>query len=158
MSAMHGDVLPPSSAVRDTTRTRFDAAFFGAVNRFVEPAVRAGLGSPGLAPTGLVVLETTGRASGLTRRVPLVGTLVGRLLVVATLRVDQSQWLGNVRQDPTVRYWLFGQPYRARAVTIMPGGDALAVDDLDARALAALLRAPATLFGLAFVILVRDAD
>ena len=155
---MQSGVPSPPSSARYTVTTRFDSVFFHLLNSLVEPAVRAGFGSPGLTPTGLVVLETTGRTSGLTRRVPLIGTLVGRFLVVGTVRAQRAQWVRNVRNDPTVRYWLFGQPYRARAVTIMPRGDVAVVDDLDTRALAAPLRAAADALGMAFVILVRVAD
>jgi F420H(2)-dependent quinone reductase len=38
--------------------------------------VRAGCGSPGLLPAGMVVLETTGAKSGLPRRVPLLATVL----------------------------------------------------------------------------------
>ncbi len=140
------------------TPARFDAVFFDTLNKVVEPLVRAGLGSPGLLPSGLIVLETTGRTSGLTRRVPLVGTLVGRFVVVGTLRVERAQWLRNLRNDPAVRYWLLGQPWRARATTIMPSGDPPRIDDREMRALAAPLRAAATAFGWAFVILVPVTD
>jgi hypothetical protein len=54
---------------------RIEADFFRALNALVEPAVHAGCGSPGLLPTGLIVLETTGAKSGQPRRVPLLAGL-----------------------------------------------------------------------------------
>src|SRR5712692_8484496 len=109
----------PTENLRADNAT-LESRLFDALNRVVEPAVRAGFGSPGLAPTGLIVLETTGRRSGFSRRVPLIGTLVGRYVVVGTARAVRSQWLRNASRDPNVRYWLFGQPRRARAVVITP--------------------------------------
>lgn len=46
------------------------AEFFRTLNALVEPAMRAGCVSPGVLPTGKVLLETTGAKSGLPRRVP----------------------------------------------------------------------------------------
>ena len=40
--------------------------FFRMLNRLVEPRIRAGLGSPCLAPGGVIVLETRGRRTGST--------------------------------------------------------------------------------------------
>ena len=41
-------------------RQRLERNFFRALNSVVEPAVRRGLGSPRLAPSTLIVLESTG--------------------------------------------------------------------------------------------------
>lgn len=147
----------PSESLRADNAT-LESQFFDALNRVAEPAVRAGFGSPGLTPTGLIVLETTGRRSGLSHRVPVIGTLVGGHVVVGTVRVGRSQWLRNASHDPNVRYWLLGQPHRARAVVIRPNGEMPAIDEPDARAIAALLRGAATMFGWAFVILLRATD
>ncbi|GIW13663.1 MAG: hypothetical protein KatS3mg062_1102 [Tepidiforma sp.] len=91
--------------------------FFRALNAFVEPAVRAGLGGPCLIPCGLIVLETTGRRSGLPRRTPLLASLIDRCLVVATVR-PHSHWVRNARANPSVRYWLNGREHRGRAHVI----------------------------------------
>src|ERR1700730_909338 len=80
--------------------------FFGALNALVEAAVRAGCASPGLFPTGMVLLETTGAKSGLPRRVPLLATVLEGCLFVGTARGARSQWLRNLRAEPRVRYWL----------------------------------------------------
>ena len=135
-----------------------EVSFFRAINSVVEPLARAGVGSPGLIPTGLVVLETSGRKSGLPRRVPLVAMLSAGHVVVGTVRVRNSQWLRNVLHTPDVRYWLGGQPYHARAVVVMPGADLPDMDEPSARCIAAALGAPATAVGAAFVILVTSDD
>jgi len=79
----------------------------------VRPAVRVGLGNPWPLGGGLILVETTGRRSGLPRQVPLVAGRVGDSLVVSTVRAD-SQWLRNLEADPRVRLWLTG---RARSAT-----------------------------------------
>jgi hypothetical protein len=56
------------------------------LNRVVEPIVRRGVGSPRLAPSGFIVLETVGRKSGELRRSPLAATRIGRHMIVATFR------------------------------------------------------------------------
>ena len=72
------------------------------------PAVRAGCGSPGLLPAGMVVFETTGAKSGLPRRVPLLATVLEGCLFVGTARSGRSHWLRNLRAEPRVRYWPAG--------------------------------------------------
>jgi deazaflavin-dependent oxidoreductase (nitroreductase family) len=95
--------------------------FFRTLNWFVEPAVRAGLGTSVAGP-GAFVLETTGRQSGLPRRVPLLGTRVGDTIVVSTTRAG-SQWIRNVEHHPVVDVWVAGRRRRATAnVVRLPGG------------------------------------
>ncbi len=43
---------------------RGEAEFFRTLNAFVEPVIMAGCGAPGLLPSGMIVLETTGAKSG----------------------------------------------------------------------------------------------
>jgi hypothetical protein len=135
--------------------TAAEAALYRALNRVVEPAVRAGIGSPCVfAPAGLIVLETRGQSSGLARAVPLFAMLVDGHAVASTLRVRTSQWLRNAQQCPEVRYWLGGRVHEARAHVVMPGDDAPAMGDDGVNWLLEALRAPAAALGAAFVVLV----
>jgi hypothetical protein len=130
---------------------------FRMLNAVVEPLVRAGLGSPGLLPWGAVVLETTGRISGRALRVPVLATVVGDLVVVASVRPG-SQWVRNLAAQPRTHYWMGGGRRRATALVLRPGGaiaDQPAATPLAAW-LAALL-APWTLLGVSFALLAPDA-
>jgi len=94
-------------------RHQIEAPIFDALNAVVRPGVRVGLGKPLPVGGGLVLVETTGRRSGLPRQAPLVAGWVGDSLVVSPVRAD-SQWLRNLEADPRVRVWLTG---RARSAT-----------------------------------------
>jgi hypothetical protein len=97
-----------------------EADLLRTLNRLVEPLVRAGIGSPGPWPTGAIVLETRGRTSGRTLRVPLLATLIGDLVLVGTVR-RRSQWVQNVAHTPRVRYWMNGRAREAAALVVAPG-------------------------------------
>src|SRR5207253_7806764 len=79
---------------------------FRTLNSVVEPVVRAGCFSPNLfTPTGLIVLETTGRRSGKPHRTPVLARLMGDHLIVRTFRGERSAWFRNLRANPEVAYW-----------------------------------------------------
>jgi deazaflavin-dependent oxidoreductase (nitroreductase family) len=97
-------------------------ALFRTLNSVVEPVVRAGCFSPNLfAPTGLIVLETTGRRSGKAYRTPVLAMLMDGHLIVRTFRGERSHWFRNLRANPEVAYWLGGRKIRARATVHAPG-------------------------------------
>jgi deazaflavin-dependent oxidoreductase (nitroreductase family) len=100
------------------SRRELEVAFFRALNRVAEPLVRAGLGSPRIAPGGLIVLEMKGRRSGRALRIPLAATRLGEHVLVATYRGDRSQWVRNLAAEPRVRFWLAGRPRAARAYLV----------------------------------------
>jgi deazaflavin-dependent oxidoreductase (nitroreductase family) len=132
-----------------------EAEFFRTLNAFLEPVVRAGCGAPGLLPTGMIVLETTGRRSGRSRRVPLMATVLDGCVFVSTLRGARSQWVRNLRAHGEVRYWLAGKERRGRARLFAPGAPPPSSGGLPplARVLTESLLPPATLFGWTFAVI-----
>jgi F420H(2)-dependent quinone reductase len=125
--ALH-DLTPELSTPRSVGG---EQRFFRALNRVVEPVVRAGLGSS-LAGPGAFVVETTGRRSGKRRRVPLLGKRIGDTIVVSTIRAD-SQWVRNLEHDPVADVWLAGRPRRATATVIRLRGATIASLRLEPR-------------------------
>ncbi len=97
-----------------------EAEFFRTLNLLVEPAVRAGCGFPAFGLTGLIVLETKGRRTGLPHSMPVLATLVGDYLIVGTIRGTRSHWIENARVNPDVRYWLRGRVREARTLVFTP--------------------------------------
>lgn len=134
--------------------------FFRAVNRMVEPAVTAGVGSPGFTPWGMVVVETTGRESGTPRRVPLLGLVAGDCVIVSTIRGGRSQWVANAIADPNVRYWLLGRPIPGHATIISAETPQSVIDALPPhiRAVAGGALRPASLAGWTFAVLQPRAN
>jgi deazaflavin-dependent oxidoreductase (nitroreductase family) len=147
-----------------TTRWAGDleAAFFRSLNALVGPAVRAGCAAPGLFPTGMVVLETTGATTGRRTSVPLMGTVLDGCLFVGTARGDRSQWFRNIRTEPRVRYRLAGRERQGTALVFAAGMLARATQRLPplARAVAEDLLPAATVCGWQFAVIspVRAAD
>jgi len=95
-------------------RAEVTQAGFRLLNATVEPAVRSGIANPPPLGPGAVVLETIGRVSKKTRRVPLLASRLGDKLVLSTVRSD-SQWLKNVEAEPAVLVWLHGKSRPATA-------------------------------------------
>jgi len=90
------------------SRREIERSAFGAINQIVKPAVRAGFGSPLPVGGGVVLLETTGRHSGLARQVPLMAWRVGKTIKVSTLR-DDSDWVANLEANASGAVWINGR-------------------------------------------------
>jgi deazaflavin-dependent oxidoreductase (nitroreductase family) len=136
-----------------------EATFFRGLNAFVEPLVMRGCASPGLFPTGLVVLETRGRKTGETRRTPLSAAVVDGHVILSTYRGRRSEWVKNALADPSVRYWLGGREHSGRAFVLAPGANDAGLGGLPdlARALVEGPLRAATTMGWAFAIIRPDA-
>lgn len=93
----------------------FAQSAFRALNSVVLPAVRAGFGAPLPVGLGLVVVETTGRKSGVTRSVPVVAFRAGENVTVSTVR-GNSQWLANLEAAPAAAVWRNGKRREVTAV------------------------------------------
>ena len=107
------------------SRARFasiEAAFFKQLNSIAKPRIKAGLGSPGLLPTGLIVLETVGRKSGRTFEIPVVASTFGDYILIGTVR-GSSQWIKNLAAMSEVDYWIKGKTRQASVNVFLPGQD-----------------------------------
>lgn len=135
-------------------RRSAEVEFFRFVNRWVEPQIRAGLGSPRLVPGGLIVLEARGRKTGRLSRTPLVATRIQGHLLVGTFRGRRSEWAKNLQASPETRYWLGGKPHATRAYVIASSRTPQPLPKLPPllRAVTALL-VPYTLAGWTFAVL-----
>ena len=103
-----------------TAWSKLERQLFRRINAVVEPAVRRGLGSSGLAPASLIVLETRGFKTGKQRRTPLWSLGLGRYRLVSTVRGNRSFWVKNLQQDPNVTFYLGGRQRRSEALVFAP--------------------------------------
>ncbi len=106
------------------------ARLFRALNTFVAPMVKAGIGNPFPIGAGSVVIETIGRVSGQSREVPLLSIRLGDQVLVSTVR-ENSQWIKNLEADDRCAVWLFGRHRTARATAIERGPINIVVLELD---------------------------
>lgn len=131
-----------------------EVEFFRALNRVVEPMIRFGIGSPRLAPSGFIVLETRGRKSGRLYRRPLAATRLGGYVLVGTFRGNRSQWVRNLAAQRRTRFWLGGREREARPFVMYEGKRFRAPKSLPkAMRLVVSSLAPYTRFGWAFALL-----
>lgn len=91
---------------------------FSRLNPIVEPLARSAWSGPHIVGPGLILLETTGRRSGETRRRPLLSWRFGSMVLAGTVR-PKSDWVANLRAEPESRVWLDGQPAEVGA-TVVP--------------------------------------
>jgi deazaflavin-dependent oxidoreductase (nitroreductase family) len=149
---------PSRARARRANRHDFGSRFYRTLNRFVEPVAEAGCFSPEFWPTGLILLETTGRNSGKPHRTPVLAMLMDGHLIVRTFRGERSQWFQNLRANPEVAYWSGGERRRAHAKVHAPG-EHCSTESLPPFAAAAVAAAglAVQLMGWRFAVLVPEA-
>ncbi|MEU6660108.1 nitroreductase/quinone reductase family protein [Streptomyces sp. NPDC046821] len=74
---------------------------------------------------GQILLETTGRTSGLPRLTPVGGRLIGREFWWVSEYGEKSQYVRNIQADPKVRVRINGMWHTATA-HLLPDDDARA--------------------------------
>lgn len=74
---------------------------------------------------GQILLETTGRVSGLPRRTPVGGRRVGDVFWLVSEFGERSQYVRNIHADPRVRVRLRGQWHTGTA-HVLPDDDPVA--------------------------------
>ena len=153
---------PISTSARREGETvgQLEAEYFRTLNGILEPVLRAGCGSPGLVPIGLIVLETKGWRTGRSHKTAVFAGAIGGCLLVSTVRGRRSHWVKNLRHSADVSYWSGGQPRQARAIVFAPDEDTPDLQGLPPllRTLGASLAWPVTDLGCAFALLVPQAS
>jgi deazaflavin-dependent oxidoreductase (nitroreductase family) len=86
-------------------------------NPLVLAAGRAGLPTP-----SVVILETTGRRSGMPRRVPVTRMLEGDTLWIVTEHGRKAAYVRNIEADPRVRVRV-GRRWRAGRARVLADDD-----------------------------------
>ena len=89
--------------------------------RFVNPVVRRLLDA-GLMPRSHALLETTGRKSGLPRRVPVGNGLRADAFWIVTEHGYHSDYVKNIQHDPRVRVKV-GRRWRSGTAHVLPDED-----------------------------------
>jgi deazaflavin-dependent oxidoreductase (nitroreductase family) len=87
------------------------------INPFVKGAMRLGLAVP-----GVVILETTGRKTGLPRRSPVGKAIEGNTLWVVAEHGRKASWVRNLEANPRLRVRV-GRRWRDATATLMPDDD-----------------------------------
>ena len=90
-------------------------------NRLVNPLVRPLL-ERGLFGRSHALLETTGRRSGMPRRVPLGNGLRGDVFWIVTEHGYAADYVKNIQKDPRVRVKV-GRTWREGRAEILPDDD-----------------------------------
>jgi deazaflavin-dependent oxidoreductase (nitroreductase family) len=93
-------------------------------NRLVNPVVRRVV-DRGFAPRTRALLETTGRKSGLARRVPVGNGLRGSHFWVVTEHGYAADYVKNTQNDPRVRVKA-GRRWREGTAHLLPEDDVAA--------------------------------
>jgi deazaflavin-dependent oxidoreductase (nitroreductase family) len=130
------------AAARDDGRVdkyRLVTSFQGRVlNPVVRPLLERGWRVP-----GYVLLETTGRRSGLPRRTPVGATLAGETLWFVSEHGRRSAYVRNIEADPRVRVRVRGS-WRTGTAQLLPDDDPRARQrELGHRSLSARINAVA---------------
>jgi deazaflavin-dependent oxidoreductase (nitroreductase family) len=108
------------TAVRRAPSARKRAISTFVTTRLVNPVVRR-LVERGLVPTH-ALLETTGRKSGLPRRVPVGNGLRGKVFWIVTEHGYHAAYVRNIQDDPRVRVKV-GRRWHNGTAHIMPEDD-----------------------------------
>jgi len=97
------------------TPRRLTQLAFSGLNTLMEPVARSPWSGPLPLGAGLMLLESTGRRSGATRRQPVLALRCGDTVYSATVR-PSSDWVANLSATPRVDVWLDAGRTSATAV------------------------------------------
>src|SRR3954462_11265506 len=89
--------------------------------RLLNPLMRRAL-EAGLVPRGWALLETTGRRSGLPRRVPVGDGLRGAQFWIVAEHGRHADYVRNIEHDPRVRVKV-GRSWRTGTARVLPDDD-----------------------------------
>ena len=92
--------------------------------KLVNPLVKAAA-ERGIALPGVVILETTGRKTGLARRTPVGDYVQGDTAWIFTEHGSSAGYVRNIEADPQVRLKV-GRRWRTGTAHVMPDDDARA--------------------------------